>query len=147
MSTTKIASCASILERLDTSKWPTIFGPRDDPATQYITPHVILTRGAPRSLFVYEFAYGFIIDNYECGLAIESSDQTESESWYKVWQESNAIFAHCLRKGQSGYSEGLGEQEFSCDYSISMKANLSCLRGARPDEDNHGRCRNSRPSK
>ena len=146
-SITKIASCASILEIMETSKWPTVFGPRDDPATQYITPHVILTREAPRPLLVYEFAYGFTIDNYECGLAIESSDQTDSESWYKLWQETNAIFAHCLRRGQSGYSQSLGEQELSCDYSIPTKANFSCLRGARPDQDNHGQCRASRPSK
>lgn len=46
----------------------------------------------------------------DCGLAVESSEQKDSASWYKLWQETNAIFAHCLRKGQSGYSERLGEQ-------------------------------------
>ena len=50
MSRVKIASCASILEIMETSRWPTVFGPRDDPATQYITPHVILTRGPPGPL-------------------------------------------------------------------------------------------------
>ncbi len=54
----------------------------------------------------------------ECAIAIQSSEQTDSESWHKVWQEANAILAHCLRKGKSGYSDGLGEQNLFCHYSI-----------------------------
>lgn len=145
--TEKLAACTQILEIMQISKWLTVFGPIDDPAVQWITPYVILTRGAPRPLLVYEFAYKSTIDNRECGWAIESSDQTDSESWYKLWQETNAIISYCLRKGESGYSQGLGEQEFSCYYSIPMRANLSYSRGARPDQVNHGQCRVSRPSK
>lgn len=64
----------------------------------------------------------------ECGLDIDSSEQTDSESWYKLWQESNAIYSHCLRRGESGFSESLGEQDFSYYYSIPKRANLTCLR-------------------
>lgn len=48
----------------------------------------------------------------DCGLVIESSEQTESASWHELWQEANAIFARCLRKGQGGTSERLGELRF-----------------------------------
>ena len=48
----------------------------------------------------------------DCGLAVESSKQTDSASWHKLWQETNAIFSHCLRKGEGGYSKGLGELVF-----------------------------------
>ena len=48
----------------------------------------------------------------DCGVAIESSEQTDSASWYRLWQETNAIFAYCLRKGEGGYSERLGELVF-----------------------------------
>ena len=64
----------------------------------------------------------------ECGLAVESSEQTDSEPWYKLWQEANAIYSHCLRQGESGNSEGLGEQGISSHYSILMRADLTCLR-------------------
>ena len=53
-----------------------------------------------------------IIENYECALAVESSEQTDSVSWHKLWQETNAMFSRCLRKGEEGYSNGLGELVF-----------------------------------
>ena len=50
----------------------------------------------------------------DCGIAIESTGQSDNESWHKMWQEANAIYSFCLRKGEAGSSDGLGEQECSC---------------------------------
>ncbi len=60
-SQTNIVACALILEAMEITKWPTVFGPAADPAAQCTTPYTILTRGAPHPLLVYEFAYGFTL--------------------------------------------------------------------------------------
>ena len=61
MRTSKRAACTQILEIMEISRWPTVFGPDTDPAVQYTTPYIILTRGAPHLLLVYEFAYEFTL--------------------------------------------------------------------------------------
>ena len=61
LSTTRLAACALILETMQVSAWDSIFGPASDPAAEFITPFVILTRGAFHLSLVYEFAYGFTL--------------------------------------------------------------------------------------
>ena len=61
MSTAHRAACAEILEVLEISRRPVVFGPAADPAIQVTTPYVILARGAPHPLLSYEFAYGLTL--------------------------------------------------------------------------------------
>lgn len=39
------AACGSIMESMEISSWPTVFGPKSDPASQSITPAEIRTGG------------------------------------------------------------------------------------------------------
>ena len=57
----KLAACAQIVEGMEISRSLTVFGPPDNPATQCITPYLILNRGAPRPLLVYEPAHKFTL--------------------------------------------------------------------------------------
>ncbi|KAL2037042.1 hypothetical protein N7G274_010169 [Stereocaulon virgatum] len=107
------SSCGRILESMPVSRQQTIFGPQGDPAAEETTPSQIRTR------------------NFECVIEITSGGKIDEVSWYQLWQESNAIFALCVRKGQSGYSQGLGERSrfhlsiFSGDKGLAGNSSLT----------------------
>ena len=58
---TKISACALILETMEISTRPIVFGPSGDPATQFTTPFQFVTRRALHLFLVYDSAYGFTI--------------------------------------------------------------------------------------
>ncbi len=61
LNATKLAICVELLELMEISERPIVFGPGDDPATQATTPYLIIARGAPYLFLLYEFAYGFTL--------------------------------------------------------------------------------------
>lgn len=98
------------------SQRPAVFGPRGDPSTEVVTPQKIRTREALvffHLLCPLRLRYDDLV-NHDCVLDIESAGRIDTISWYQLWQETNAIFSLCVRKGRTGYSRGCGEIFLEC---------------------------------
>ncbi|KAL9068027.1 MAG: hypothetical protein Q9161_006472 [Pseudevernia consocians] len=89
---TSDASCRDIIYGMPASSITQVFGPQSDPAASVNIPHV-LDSG----------------DNQCVGQIFSASRNSDTDSWFSVWEAATAIFSMCLRHGRAGVARGLGD--------------------------------------
>lgn len=85
-------SCTDVLAEMPASMETLVFGPEVDPDAQVILPHFVES------------------DDRKClGRIWYSRKESDTASWYTIWEAATAVFSICNRKQQSGSSRKLGD--------------------------------------
>ena len=59
--------------------------------------------------FVVETGSNECLDDYQCVVQVSDNGNSDLYSWYSCWEQVEALVNICVRAGQIGIAEGLGE--------------------------------------
>lgn len=107
---TEWKSCTNVMADMPASTETLVFGPPEDPGAQVLLPHFIQS-GKPSG-----FTKGSNFtddrldeDDKDCLSRIwYTKKESDTASWFKIWEAITAVYSVCVRHQQRGSIKGLG---------------------------------------